>query len=121
MKRIVSKLFPRLYLFIAKKKEELEMVCEEYLELKGQNQCIISLYKYITNWYIYGCLPTEYNSLVFQNLNKNGKNTFITYKRNIKFQKDSNQDSIDILCSKEFPKKGISNSSDTSVMSHSIM
>lgn len=100
MKRILLKLLPRLYLFIAKKKEELELVYKEYLELKEQNQCIISLYKYIVNWYIYGCLPTEYNSLGFQNLNKNGKNTFITYKRNIKFQKSTNPISIDILCSK---------------------
>lgn len=78
----------------------MELVYKEYLELKEQNQCIISLYKYIVNWYIYGCLPTEYNFLEFKNLNKKGKNTFITYRRNVKIQKDSNPKCIDVLCSK---------------------
>jgi hypothetical protein len=100
MKRIVRKLFPKLYLFIASVKGNVKYCYKEYLELKRQNQCIVSLYKYMINYCKYGCLPTEYNFLGFKNLNKKGKNTFITYRRNVKIQKDSNPKCIDVLCSK---------------------
>lgn len=78
----------------------MELIYKEYVELKQQGLCIVSLRKYLFNYWIYGCLPTEYNSLGFNNLNKQGKNTFITYRRNVKFQKNTNPISIDILCSK---------------------
>lgn len=49
MKRIVRKLFPKLYLLIASVKGNVKYCYKEYLELKRQNQCIVSLsYTYIS-------------------------------------------------------------------------
>lgn len=98
MKRIARKLFPKLYLFLALVKYE---VYDEYMDLKKNNLCMVSFYKYIINYFFYGTTPIEFNFLNFRNLNRFGKNNFVTMRRNRKIEKYNDPKAKEILCAKE--------------------
>ena len=99
MRKLVIKLFPKLYLSLAYIKNEL---FEEYWELKEQNLCKASFFKYFVNYIFQGVTPTEYNLLDFANLNKKGKSSFITMRKNRKIDRKYNsKKENDILWDKE--------------------
>lgn len=98
MKRVISKLFPKLYLFIALTKRE---VYEEYRVLKLNNQCSVSFLRYLTNYLIHGSTPVEFNVLGFKHLNRLGKSNFITMRRNKEIKKYNDPAATEILCAKE--------------------
>lgn len=99
MRELVIKLFPKLYLSLAYIKNEL---FEEYWELKKQNLCKASFFKYFVNYIFQGVTPTEYNLLDFANLNKKGKSSFITMRKNRKIDRKYNsKKENDILWDKE--------------------
>lgn len=87
MRKLILKLFPKLYLSLAYLKNEL---FEEYNELKKQNLCITSFFQYFINYIFYGATPAEYNLLGFNNLNRKGKSCFITMRRSRKIDRKFN-------------------------------
>lgn len=79
IKNITHKIFPKPYLFLAYFNNEL---LKEYKECKINNQCEVSVIRYLNDYIFYGVTPIEFNLLGFKKLNKKGKSEYITMRRN---------------------------------------
>lgn len=60
--------------------------------MKSKSKCVEPFVKYLVNYILHGVITEEYGVLGFTNLNRMGKKSFITMRRNRKFESKYNDE-----------------------------